>query len=202
MTQNGYENHQKKQRQAILDVAECLFCELGIEQVSTSMIAKECQLSRPTIYHYFPRKEDMYLTLIREYTTQIYETTISACAFATTTYQRFSIFANTLSTFLLENKKASALQLSVAQIFPQNELEKTDTEPNKMILYLIQDFHDGSVRENLDPLQTSLNFLYAIQSTILTFFRMQDSIKQRYQCDIQPLVAHCIDSQLAYIKAT
>lgn len=201
MKERVYEHHQKKQRQAILDVTEDLFCRYGIEQVSTSMIAKACGLSRPTIYHYFPKKEDIYLTLIRAYTMQIYETTLSACAAATCTYQRFEIFAETLSSFLLENKKASTLQLSVAQIYPQNELEKTDEEPNKMVLYLMDQFHDGSVRADLDPLQTSLNFLYAIESTVLTFFRMQDNIQKRYQCDIAPLVALCIASQLAFIKA-
>lgn len=196
-----YENHQKKQRQMILTVAQDLFIQLGIDKVSTSMIAKECGLSRPTIYHYFPKKEDLYLSLIRDYTTLVYEKTIANCKAADTAYQRFEIFAYTLSNFLIENKKASALQLSVAQIFPQNELEKTDSKPNEIVAFLTEHFKDGSIRSNLDALPTALTFLYGLESTILTFFRLQHNIETRYHCTIPPLIEQYIQSQLAYLKA-
>ncbi|HWM35602.1 MAG TPA: helix-turn-helix domain-containing protein [Streptomyces sp.] len=53
----------KKQRtqQAISDTAVALFLERGFEKVSVSEIAQRAEVSKPTLFRYFPAKEDMAL---------------------------------------------------------------------------------------------------------------------------------------------
>lgn len=46
-------------RQMISNVATRLFVERGFEQVSMDDIAREADVSRKTVFNYFPRKEDL-----------------------------------------------------------------------------------------------------------------------------------------------
>ena len=46
-------------RQAISDVATRLFVERGFDKVSVADIAHEADVSRKTVFNYFPRKEDL-----------------------------------------------------------------------------------------------------------------------------------------------
>ncbi|MFG2023506.1 TetR/AcrR family transcriptional regulator [Streptomyces sp. NPDC048825] len=53
----------KKQRmyQAVSDVAIALFLEKGFEKVSVAEIAAAAEISKPTLFRYFPAKEDLVL---------------------------------------------------------------------------------------------------------------------------------------------
>ncbi len=51
-------------REQILDAALELFSETGIEATSMNAIAKKCELSKATIYHYFDSKDVMVLALL------------------------------------------------------------------------------------------------------------------------------------------
>ena len=53
----------KKQRtyEAISETAIALFLDRGFDQVSVSEIAERAEVSRPTLFRYFPAKEDMAL---------------------------------------------------------------------------------------------------------------------------------------------
>lgn len=71
--------HRKKEetRLAISNVATQLFVERGFDNVSVADIAEEAQVSRKTVFNYFPRKEDLVFDreeegreLVREALTQ------------------------------------------------------------------------------------------------------------------------------------
>ncbi|MFC4466245.1 TetR/AcrR family transcriptional regulator [Streptomyces xiangluensis] len=53
----------KKQRmyQAVSDLAIALFLEKGFEKVSVAEIAAAAEISKPTLFRYFPAKEDLVL---------------------------------------------------------------------------------------------------------------------------------------------
>ena len=56
----GLRDRKKAQtRLAISDVATRLFVERGFENVSVAKIALEADVSRKTVFNYFPRKEDL-----------------------------------------------------------------------------------------------------------------------------------------------
>lgn len=54
-----YQAHRENQRERILDAAEMLFIEHGIDNVSISDIAAAARISRVTLYEYFPNKEEV-----------------------------------------------------------------------------------------------------------------------------------------------
>ncbi|MDZ5473027.1 TetR/AcrR family transcriptional regulator [Bacillus sp. 31A1R] len=58
-------------RHLIVKVSRDLFMELGYRAVSTRKIATACQITQPTLYHYFENKEAIYLEVLR---TELLET--------------------------------------------------------------------------------------------------------------------------------
>ena len=77
-TQPGLRERKKRQTRLLLaDTARQLFAERGFDAVTVAEIARAADLSEPTVFNYFPRKEDLVfsglegfedelLTLIRE----------------------------------------------------------------------------------------------------------------------------------------
>lgn len=51
-------------REQILNAALALFSKKGIDSTSMNEIAKQCELSKATIYHYFDSKDEMVLALL------------------------------------------------------------------------------------------------------------------------------------------
>ncbi|NEU97865.1 TetR/AcrR family transcriptional regulator [Bradyrhizobium uaiense] len=62
MSNQGGLRERKKEatRQAISDVATGLFLERGFDNVSVAEIAESAEVSRMTVFNYFPRKEDLF----------------------------------------------------------------------------------------------------------------------------------------------
>ena len=57
----------KKTKDIILDKAYRLFLEKGYDAVSISMIQKEADIGRATMYHYFSSKKELFLATIKRY---------------------------------------------------------------------------------------------------------------------------------------
>src|SRR5689334_14875180 len=62
MSETGL-RERKRQRmfQAVSDVAVRLFIERGFDAVSVAEIAAAAEISKPTLFRYFPAKEDLVL---------------------------------------------------------------------------------------------------------------------------------------------
>ncbi|TSB46548.1 TetR/AcrR family transcriptional regulator [Alkalicoccobacillus porphyridii] len=58
--------HKKNTAEGIIQTAHRLFMELGFTGVSTRMIAKECEITQPALYHHFPNKVSIYLAVLIE----------------------------------------------------------------------------------------------------------------------------------------
>jgi len=65
MTTSGYVQHRISQRERILEAAQELFTEKGIEQVTIANVASASRLTRATIYRYFAGKEELAKEIFR-----------------------------------------------------------------------------------------------------------------------------------------
>ena len=65
MSTGIYANHRETQREWILQVAEDLFIDKGIEKVTIADIAAAARLTRATLYKYFTSKEQMAQEIFR-----------------------------------------------------------------------------------------------------------------------------------------
>jgi AcrR family transcriptional regulator len=61
-----YRAHREKQRRHILDSAQLLFDQHGIDRVTMADIIAASGLMRSTIYHYFPNKDEIVWAIVQE----------------------------------------------------------------------------------------------------------------------------------------
>lgn len=55
----------EEKRERLLDVAEAVFCRLGHSGTTISGLAAAAGVTRPTVYSYFPSKDDVFRALAR-----------------------------------------------------------------------------------------------------------------------------------------
>jgi AcrR family transcriptional regulator len=67
-----YHSHRENQRERILEVAERLLIQKGIDNVSLSEIARETRMTRATLYEYFPNKQEMAWAIFQKIMEDIY----------------------------------------------------------------------------------------------------------------------------------
>ena len=65
-TRKPYQAHRENQRERILDAAEMLFIQRGIDNVGISDIAAAARISRVTLYEYFPNKEEVAWSIFQK----------------------------------------------------------------------------------------------------------------------------------------
>ncbi len=63
--QKPYQAHRETQRERILDAAEPLFVQAGIDGVSLSDIARAAGMTRNTVYEYFPSKQEVAWAILQ-----------------------------------------------------------------------------------------------------------------------------------------
>jgi len=61
-----YLSHRENQRERILNAAETLFIQHGIEKTSLSMIAQAAGITRKTFYEYFPNKQEVAWAILQK----------------------------------------------------------------------------------------------------------------------------------------
>jgi AcrR family transcriptional regulator len=70
--QDGLRERKKREtRQHISDVATRLFSERGFDNVTVAEVAEAANVSKMTVFNYFPRKEDLFFDLEDEWRTGI-----------------------------------------------------------------------------------------------------------------------------------
>jgi AcrR family transcriptional regulator len=62
-----YQLHRDRQREGILDAAEQLFLARGIDDVNMADIALAAQVTRATLYKYFPNKQEIAWAVFENY---------------------------------------------------------------------------------------------------------------------------------------
>ncbi|MCG6858642.1 MAG: TetR/AcrR family transcriptional regulator [Salaquimonas sp.] len=66
---NDYEDKQR----SILDSAAAVFADLGMDKASMSLIAKQCDISKPLLYHYYDSKDALIFDIVRTHLSELDE---------------------------------------------------------------------------------------------------------------------------------
>ncbi|MCZ9345440.1 TetR/AcrR family transcriptional regulator, partial [Streptomyces sp. TRM76130] len=68
MTETGLRERKKRRTYQVLsDTAVRLFTERGFDAVSVAEVAAAAEVSKPTLFRYFPAKEDLVLYRIADH---------------------------------------------------------------------------------------------------------------------------------------
>lgn len=205
-----YVRHYENQKDKILQDAKLLFMEKGIQKTTIADIALACNMTRATIYHYFPNKEEILRSIFYLHMTQFNRLMRDALKEATTTYERFIQASN----IFMEQAKSNQEYFMYTQIFQEyylrtssspdfsseNEYNEDHIKPGDLVYSLVENFHDGSVDPSLDPLLTTMSFIYNCNYIVRCAFDNQQAFPLKYNVHAFDYIHHSIKIQLEFLK--
>lgn len=194
--------HYNRQVELILSAAEHIFIQKGIEKVSFSDIAAASHIMRSTLYKYFKSKEqilwEIYHRKIKELESGLiarYQQTNQTTLDRIESYFDYflTIFQNDSSHFLFQNlfeqiySDATTKYGATAytRTFNPGEFGSTSS-----VAFLSQNFHDGSVRTDLDPHITSVCIVYSTIGILVELSKNTNSIPVKYQINTIDAAKH------------
>lgn len=183
MSTHERRKREKKQRtDEIIRAAEKLFAANGFTATTMDQIAIEAELSKGTLYTYFKGKNDVHRQIVSNGMRILYDMILEKQVIEKTGYKRlrafwdcFMIFQskypNYCDAFIHHESKKSDLN-TPAEIEQWIDKRKV---VRLMITIITEGIADGSLKANLDPMQTTL-MLWAQISGAIQFVRFKHAL--------------------------
>ncbi len=207
-----YVKHSDKQRAMILETAKRLFMENEIKDITMAQIAKECGITRATLYKYFENKDavvwDIYVSFseitIGKIQKKISEEALSA-------YERIAVYLRGLLDIFIEmpefykffshfSKEYLNNQMYPDTIYTRELFEKTGLTSGSIVAYIIENFDDASIREGIDPKTTGVSIAYGAFGFIQVIYNNQASIPLKYGISPVRVLVNGMKNMLVAVK--
>ncbi len=175
MKSNKKEELAKFHRSCIVDAAEHLFSEKGIEKTTMDDISKEADYSKATIYVYFKNKNEIYNTIVYNSMKMLLDRIKKALSESENLFERYFGICNELARYRDENPLY--FESAMGEINVDLELEETPQvfrdifhigeEINKEIgAFFLEGIDQGVVRSDILIPQTVFLFWASIAGII------------------------------------
>ena len=207
------EREKLQRRREIIDAAEKRFLEKGFDGVSMDEIACDLELSKPTLYLYFRNKESLYLAVVLRGMLILRDTFKDAVTQEKTGIKKVATFIRALCLDYVRKHPDYYRLLVVAReqrfmtMLRKHEIEDGDKFGNMAmeLLTFLTDaiklgIYDGTIRDDLDPLQTAIFLVVASESVIQIAPEYQDLLTRR-NLTLSEYLQHSIDVMLKGIAA-
>lgn len=206
-----YARHNESQQERILVAAEALVDARGVDAPTMADFAAAAGITRATLYRYYPSKDHIlwavYNRKMRLFASDMAEMDEQSG----TTYERIERFLHRLAQNYREHPESF-------QFFSRfyGTYQKATTEPGMQtyramhgsgfgsgdtVRMLCRDFHDGSVREGLDPTLTVTTLVYVTLGMLSGMPSYRPGIVQKYGVSDLDVMDFYIDMFLSYIRA-
>ncbi len=171
----GLRERKKAQtRQLIADTARRLFSERGFEQVSVAEIARAADVSSPTVFNYFPTKEDLVYSGLETFEEDLLQA-IRERAAGETVLAAFGRFVLRPRGFLAaENKDAASQLLAVSRMIATSpallarERQILDHYTNALARLIAEE--GGATGDDPDP-YVAASALIAVHRALINYVR-------------------------------
>jgi len=191
---SGYHAHRERQRQRILDAAEVLFDEHGIDRVSMADITSASGIRTSTLYQYFSKKDDIVWELVSELLASVGEQAMRRVDEAKTGLAKITALLEFMADEL-ENEPGKVRFMAqfdamYARDWPAERLltleERIHRQGFRSFGKLIRDgIADGSLRSDLDPTLT----MQAIMNTVIGAQRRLASLGNKVEVEYKQPVS-------------
>jgi AcrR family transcriptional regulator len=197
MTTNIYANHRENQKEWILEVAEDLFIQKGIEQVTIGDVARASRLTRATIYKYFSNKEQIAQDIFKIITKGWRDRNArDVWSHKGTGYERLEHFLSYFFNYLFQNPREAGFVAELnylyakewsAEMFAETMLENLREDRQSVLDSIQQGIDDGSLRTDMDPelmLAAFFNFTSGMMSRL---GEMGDKVEDEFGISVQTI---------------
>jgi AcrR family transcriptional regulator len=195
MAATVYEVHRENQREWILEVAEDLFIQKGIEQVTIGDIAKASRLTRATIYKYFSNKEQMAQEIFKSVTKGWRDRNErEVWGFQGTGFQQLDKFLTSFFDYLFQNPREASFAAELnylyakqwsAEMFANTMLENLQEDRQFVLDSIQKGIKDGSLRTDIAPELMLAAFFNFISGTFSRLGEMGDKVEKEFGVDTQ-----------------
>ena len=207
-----YVRHSESQRTLILARAEELFVQRGVEHVTMSDLAAAAGMTRATLYRYYETKERVLWAIYNQQIDVFYRTFLPQLeSQAGTTYERLAFYLH----LLLDLYRKDPDSFRFWDVFFQTYQEAT-TQPGQkvyrdlhgdgfgtgdVVRLLTRNFHDGSVKPELDPVPTVVSLIYGTLILLLYLPKCSDSLSIKYGLSGWQLLEFHLEALLSSVRA-
>jgi AcrR family transcriptional regulator len=177
-----YKKHRANQQAVILESAENLFIQKGIGNVTVSDISKSARITKPTIYNYFPNKEDIATEIFRNisrgwaqrHAREVWNQSGNG-------YEMIELFMKSHFEYLFANTREASFVAEFNHLYAKEwSVEKAhvvidenlSADREHLHATILKGQEDGSLRDDIDPRTMEamiFNFISGMMSRIGEF---------------------------------
>lgn len=207
-----YVKHSDKQKTMILETAKALFMEYDMKDVSMSKIARESNIMRATLYHYFANKDAVVWEIYISYSQKVAEglrqkVEGKGCS----TYEKTALYLRNLVEVFLETPEFFKFFFHFSREYLNNQqypdtaytrelYETTGITSGSTVAFLTEHFHDGSVKEELESTSTGVSIVYGSLGIIQMICSNRDSIPLKYGITAEQVLVNAFQNMLVSLK--
>ncbi len=192
----------------IIDAAQNRFFGKGFDSVSMDEIARDLELSKPALYLYFKNKESLYLAVVLRGMHILQETLTHAMAKQKSGLEKVQSFLEALCLEYVPKHQEYYELLVVTReqhfmdMFERHEIEGSKQFGNiamEILTRVVEAIklgkEDGTIRENVEPLQTAIFLSVASEAAVQMTPEYQKLLTQR-GLTMNDYLKHSIDLML------
>ena len=190
MTVSERRKREKQQRlNSILDAAEKLFYEKGLENTTIDDIAEAAEISKGTVYLYFKCKELIFIgidhrgsVILKDYFREAASTNESGIEKTKAIGKAYFDFSRKYPHFFAVMNYASRIDDKIMDSVMDEEIVQQRNAVELEVMQILIDIiaggiQDGSIRPDVDPMETSI-FLWAMSNGVFQMhFNKADEFK-------------------------
>lgn len=206
-----YPAHRERQRNRILDAAEKLFVEHGIDRVTMAELTLASGVQPSTMYQYFSSKDEIVWAIVGNIMAAVSSRSSEADASSQTALDKITEFleymAEELSTQRARVRFMAQFDAMYSHNWPVERLLKVEAESSKtgsgLFGELIREgVADGSLRSDLDPDLTMQAIINAAIGTQRRLASLGNKVELEYGQSVDQLFRETIRIILLGLRAT
>ena len=198
-THERKEREKEQRRDEIVRAATKVFFERGLQSATMDEIAEVAELSKGTIYLYYKSKEDLYLAVMNNGSTILFEMFDNAVAKASTTIERIRILADTYQEFFRQHRN----YFRMFHFLQNQQLHKQVSPEMREIAQLHQQriwdlavgvlrrgVEEGILRNDVGPAEMAVVLWSASNSLLMQIDYQYEHWKHTVGIDIERVLLH------------
>ena len=206
-----YPAHRERQRNRILDAAEKLFVEHGIDRVNMAELTSASGVQPSTMYQYFSNKDDIVWAIVGNIMTKVTARSSETDAIAKTALDKITAFFEYMAEELCDQRAQVRFMAQFDAMYshdwPVERLLKLEAESGKMESGVFRDLiregiADGSLRSDLDSDLTMQAIINAAIGTQRRLASLGSKVELEYGQSVDRLFRETIRIILLGLRAT
>lgn len=202
-TADRRQEEKEQRRNDIIDAAEVVFAQKGVDKATMADVAKAARLSRGLIYFYFKDKDDLYLAIMLRATQTLRTFFEKAVAIEKSGFDKIRAMGRAYVDFSIKKPDYfhalvdfEARNIEAAN--PQENEAECLLEGNKLLemmtAVIIEGMQDGSIRQDIgDPLQAAISLWGFTHGIIQIRANKEQMFTHLFQIDSNALMNQAFD---------